>query len=250
MKAIHDNIHRHTRDFQNEFKNSEGPLITFQVSDKNDVKCKHYHGDIQEIIAELGYDHKGTVEFHDADHRYDDCLSTIADYLKDEGKIKDADIEGLDHVGGGFEDYKERVEELYKQAGCEMGEMVEMELKEAAFYNDVYLNGNNTCDITMFNKDGMPNPKTHQYFDRYGDLLRHILSLGGDVYGAVIHDKETKELLSGENTEILKNITDSKIKEKIINEISNIVRDNKEHYPKANSYLMTKENNNDVSREN
>ena len=99
-------------------------------------------------------------------------------------------------------------------------------------------------------EDDCLDKNTHQYFDEYSRLIKHILARGGKISGAVIHDKETKELLSGENAEILGNITDAKIKDKILENITNIVKEQKLYYPEAHAYLMTKDNSKEADREN
>ena len=150
MEKELDNIDTHIHGYKMGFKPGEGPLITFQVTDENEVVCRFYHDFLEDTMEAIANDHNGHIEFHDVDHYYDDCLFTIRDYLKDEGNLKESDIESLAHVGGGFEEFKERLEELLSEAGCEMSEMVETELSQAEFYNDALENGKNTCDFTLY----------------------------------------------------------------------------------------------------
>ena len=248
MAKIYNNMDSYERGLNLGYRSFDGPIVTFQVTDAEKVVCRFRNDHIHDIMEWLANEHNGHMEFHDADHYYDDSVAAVIDYVKDENKLTAEELESLKHVGGGFEDFKEEVERLLKRDGGTVGKMVESALDQAQFYYNVIDKGENVCNITMYGKDDVLDHNTSKYFDSYSEGLRHILALQGKVYGAVIHDKEMKEVLAKADNEILGKISNPKVKEQILKELTGIVREQKESYPTAHAYLAEQDNNKTASR--
>ena len=249
MKKKLDNIQRYDKLYREqhqfytrESEVAEGPIITFQVTAQNKVVCRFYNTDFQHIIMEMAKDHKRHVRFYDIDFYYPDRIQSVIDYLNKEKVLDFDDLDELDWQSERFATIKKKIERLLKAAGAEMSEDVKEELKIAEQLANVSENEKDICDIATLKKDGTLDQKSVKSFDTYGDLMKHMLSLEGKTFGALIHDEETKKFLSGKDGGILPAALAPKIKSQIIEQVVAIVRKEKTHYPTAHAYLLSQEN--------